>query len=94
MKKKKFGLLGKIVRDIDFPSDAYCGGGRIEIYSEYEAVVYGVKSVVDYTSDSIVLKRKNVLISFMGDSLTCDCFVEGAVCIRGRICSLHFERIC
>ena len=93
MKKKTGGIFSKIVRNVDFPSDAYCGEGRIEIYSGNEAVTYGVRGIVDYTSDCIVLLRKNDTLSFHGEYLSCDCFVEGAVCIRGYITSLHIDRI-
>ena len=66
-------------------------GLNIEIASNSEAVIYGVKNIVDYTPEMIRLGHKSGAVSFCGCGLSCQSFVEGAVCIRGYITSVQFE---
>ncbi len=89
-KKEKF--LTRFAIDTYLPSDAFSGGFRTEIISDHEAVVYGIKSICDYTPENIILRHKCGCVSFCGNNLSCQSFVEGAVCIRGYISSVHFER--
>ena len=69
---------------------AWTGGFRTEIASNREAVVYGIKCICDYTTESIVLRHRDGIISFSGSGLSCSSYVEGAVCIRGAISSVHY----
>ena len=68
-------------------------GLNTEIASNTEAVVYGVKNIVDYTPQSIKLGHKTGTVCFIGRGLSCQSFVEGAVCIRGFIESVQFDRV-
>ncbi len=71
---------------------SYCGGFCCEIASDNEARVYGVKCIVDYTPDIIVLGHKDGRVSFEGEQLCCGSYVEGAICIVGHIKSVRFDR--
>lgn len=68
-------------------------GLNTEIASNTEAVVYGIKNIVDYTPECVKLGHKTGLICFCGRGLSCQSFVEGAVCIRGNIDSVQFDKI-
>lgn len=94
MRRIKGKILSRFAHDLDFPSDIYSGGFRTELFSDSEAVVYGVKSICDYTADKIVLRHKSGYAVFCGIELSCDSYVEGVVCVRGSISSLHFEKQC
>ena len=91
MRRKKQNILSKIARDLDFPSDMYSGGFRCEVFSDNEAAVYGVRSICDYTPQTIVLAHKRGKLVFCGECLLCDSYVEGVVCIRGKILEMRFE---
>lgn len=91
MRRKKQSIFSKIARDLDFPSDMYSGGFRCEVFSDNEAAIYGVRGICDYTPQMIVLAHKRGKLVFVGDSLMCDSYVEGVVCIRGRIAEMRFE---
>ena len=84
-------MLTRIARDLDFPSDAYSGGFRCEIFSDNEAAVYGVCGICDYTPQLIALAHKRGKLVFEGDCLICDSYMEGVVCIRGKIRLMRFE---
>ncbi len=92
MKRTKKSFLRKIAYDLDFPSDIYFGGFRVEMYSDREAVIYGIKSIVDYTSEKIELLYKNGKIVFSGCCLSCNSYVEGVVCVYGNIESMCIDR--
>lgn len=92
---KRFKKAISLCRDNDTGyicrSDHY--GLNTEIASNTEAVVYGVKNIVDYTPLSIKLGHKTGIVCFVGRGLSCQSFVEGAVCIRGFIESVQFEKV-
>ena len=67
-------------------------GFRMEIKSDREAVVWGVKSICDYSLQKIALRHKGGIVIFEGCGLSCQSYMEGAVCIRGCILSVQFDR--
>ena len=75
----------------DIVSSVYLGSFFLEIASNSDAVVYGVKCIDDYTSELIRLRHRNGRVSFVGRSLSCQSYVEGAVCIKGIINSVHYD---
>lgn len=64
---------------------------RMEMSSFYDAVIYGVITISEYTESQISLKHKNGSCVFLGEGLSCESYVEGVVCIRGVIGSVRFE---
>ena len=91
-KKNKNGrFISKVMADTGFCASAYFGGFRAEIVSDYEAVVYGVKTISEYTTAKVSLKYNKGCLSFIGEELCCESYVEGVVCIRGKICSMQFD---
>ena len=91
--KKHTRRVPEFVRCFRSQSIAMAGGFRTEITSDNDAVVWGVKSICDYTSQRIALKHKGGIAVFEGCGLSCQSYMEGVVCIRGCIFSLHFERV-
>ncbi len=91
MKRKGHKLLSKVAHTLDFPSDVYSGGMRIEIYSDNEAVVYGVLAIEDYSPQKTELLYKGGKIVFSGEKLMCNSYVEGVVCIEGKIRDISLE---
>ena len=77
--------------EYDVPSVAYTGGFCTEIASNTEAIVYGVKCIIDYTPELIKLRHKCGAVSFVGRCLSCQSYVEGAICIKGLIDSVHYD---
>ena len=68
----------------------FCGGLYCEIASNNEAVFYGIKTILDYTSELVCLGHKHGSVSINGKDLSCQSYVEGAVCIRGYIDSVQY----
>ncbi len=92
MKKNKQKFLGKIKSILDFPTDAYMGGFRIEMYSENEAIVWGASGISDFTAEKIELFYKRGIIVFEGERLLCESYVDGVVIIQGYIVSVRLEK--
>ncbi len=90
MKKTKPKIIREIASKLDFPSDIYFGGFRIEMYSECEAVIWGVKGIADYTYEKVELSHRRGKIIFEGAGLSCSSYVEGVVCITGEILAIRF----
>lgn len=88
-KKDKRNILSRFI-EAEYPCAVWSGGFRIEIASNREAVVYGIKCICDYTPENIVLRHSTGTVSFCGSCLSCSSYVEGAVCIRGCISSVHY----
>ena len=91
MKKTKRKFFSRFDKKTTVLSDIYSSGFRIEYYSPYDAVVYGIKCINDYSDVCVVLSHKNGSITFRGQDLCCDYYVEGAVSIKGNIASMHLE---
>lgn len=68
----------------------FCGGLYCEIASNNDAVFYGIKSIIDYTSELVCLGHRHGSIIINGRDLSCRSYVEGAVSIRGLIDSVQY----
>ncbi len=85
MKKKSVKNL------TDFPVEYYTGKPRIEFYGNDECVVDGLKSIIKYSADEIILNVGKVAVKFLGDDLHINSFsTEGAV-VNGFIISMEFS---
>lgn len=89
-RKEKQKFLSRSLPMADYACAVWTGGFRTEIASNREAIVYGIKCICDYTPESIVLRYRGGTVSFCGRGLSCSSYVEGAVCIRGIISSVHY----
>lgn len=89
-RNEKNKLLTRSLPESDYACAVWTGGFRTEIASNREAIVYGIKCICDYTPESIVLRHRGGTVSFCGRGLSCSSYVEGAVCIRGCISSVHY----
>lgn len=74
----------------DFPFEYYTGQPRLEFYGTDECVVDGLKSIIKYSADEIVLNVGKIAVKFLGSELHINSFSpEGAV-INGFIMSMEF----
>lgn len=89
IKKEKKNIISRLV-EAEYPCAVWSGGFRTEIASNREAVVYGIRCICDYTSETVVLRHRSGTVSFCGTGLSCSSYVEGAVCIKGCISSVHY----
>ena len=69
----------------------FCGGLYCEIASNKEAVFYGIKAIIDYTSEFVCLCHRYGSVSIYGKDLSCRSYIEGAVCIGGDIDSVQYK---
>ncbi len=75
----------------DFPFEYYTGRPRIEFYGTDECVVDGLKSIIKYSGDEIILNVGRVAVKFLGSDLHINSFSpEGAV-VNGFIMSMEFS---
>lgn len=88
-KKERKNIISRLI-EAEYPCAVWNGGFRIEIASNREAVAYGIKCICDYNPENVVLRHSGGTVSFCGNGLSCSSYVEGAVCIRGCICSVHY----
>lgn len=85
MKKKRIKNLS------DFPMEYYTGKPRIEFYGTDECVVDGLKSIIKYSADEIILNVGKTAVKFLGSDLHINSFSpEGAV-VNGFIMSMEFS---
>ena len=66
------------------------GEGCNGVASNNDAVFYGIKSIIDYTSELVCLGHRHGSIIINGRDLSCRSYVEGAVSIRGLIDSVQY----
>lgn len=75
----------------DFPVEYYTGKPRIEFYGNDECVVDGLKSIIKYSADEIILNVGKIAVKFLGSDLHINSFSpEGAV-VNGFIMSMEFS---
>lgn len=78
-------------KSTDFPFEYYTGEPRIEFYGTDECVVDGLKSIIKYSADEIILNVGRVAVKFLGSDLHINSFSpEGAV-VNGLIMSMEFS---
>lgn len=84
MKKKSAKKLS------DFPFEYYTGQPRLEFYGTDECVVDGLKSIIKYSADEIILNVGKIAVKFSGSDLHINSFSpEGAV-VNGFIMTMEF----
>lgn len=84
---KKFSL-----RELtDFPLEYYTGEPHLEIIGNFECVVDGLKSIVEYTSDKIKLNIGKRAVTFFGEDLHINSFTPQGAVVQGFIMSMEFS---
>lgn len=84
---KKFSL-----RELtDFPLEYYTGEPHLEIIGNFECVVDGLKSIVEYSSDKIKLNIGKRAVTFFGEDLHINSFTPQGAVVQGFIMSMEFS---
>ncbi len=68
----------------------YFGKPRLEMNGN-ECLVDGLKSVVEYSGDKIVISLGKKTITFFGDDLHINSFTREGAVIQGNIISMEFS---
>lgn len=68
----------------------YFGKPRLEMNGN-ECLVDGLKSVVEYSGDKIVISLGKKTIAFFGDDLHINSFTREGAIIQGNIISMEFS---
>lgn len=64
---------------------------RIELFSNSECCVEGIRSIIVYNSDCIKLDIGKICVNFSGDDLYITSFTSEGANISGTIISVEFE---
>lgn len=70
--------------------DYYFGKPRLEMTGS-ECLVDGLKSVIEYSNDKIVVSLGKQMITFVGDDLHINSFTREGAIIEGNIISMEFS---
>lgn len=82
----------KLVRSgVDIPRECFTGEPHIELYGCSQCLVDGLKSVLEYSSDTIKLSAGKKKITFHGDNLHIDSFTPQGAVVEGMIVSVDFS---
>lgn len=82
--------MKKITTEQNAVSSFY-GKPRIEMNGN-ECLVDGLKSVVEYSDDKIIISLGNKSITFFGDDLQINSFTREGAIIQGNIISMEFSQ--
>ena len=75
----------------DFPIEYYTGEPHLEMIGNFECIVDGLKSILEYSSDRIKLNIGKRAVTFLGYDLHINSLTtEGAV-VQGTILSVEFS---
>lgn len=85
MKKKAYEKYG------DFPVEYFSGVPHLELCGNFRCMVDGLKSVLEYSPDKIVLQIGKKSVTFYGDDLHIEYFTPQGAVVAGTIISLDFS---
>lgn len=84
---KKFSL-----RELtDFPIEYYTGEPHLEMIGNFECVVDGLKSIIEYSSEKIKLNIGKRAVTFNGEDLHINSFTPQGAVVQGVILSVDFS---
>lgn len=70
--------------------DYYFGKPRLEMTGS-ECLVDGLQSIVEYSSDKIIVNLGSQTITFLGDDLRINSFTREGAVVEGNIISMEFS---
>ena len=74
----------------DFPIEYYTGEPHLEIIGNFECVVDGLKSIIEYSSDRIKLNIGKRAVTFLGYDLHITSLTTEGDVVQGTILSVEF----
>ena len=75
----------------DFPIEYYTGEPHLEMIGNFECVVDGLKSIIEYSSDKIKLNIGKRAVTFNGEDLHINSFTPQGAVVQGVILSVDFS---
>lgn len=75
----------------DFPLEYYTGEPHLEIIGNFECVVDGLKSIVEYSSGRIKLNIGKRAVTFLGTDLHINSLTTQGAVVQGTIMSVEFS---
>jgi sporulation protein YqfC len=63
---------------------------HIELCSQSRAIVEGCKGILQYTSDTVRLNCKNVIVSFFGENLSLCNLNDETITVTGKISCINY----
>lgn len=76
---------------LDVPADLLSGGFRADLRGRNSLTVHGVRRILAYSPERIVLALREGSLSVCGERLTCASYLAGAVGIDGHIRVISLE---
>lgn len=77
----------------DFPIEYYTGEPHLEMIGNFECVVDGLKSIIEYSSDKIKLNIGKRAVTFNGEDLHINSFTPQGAVVQGVILSVDFSDV-
>lgn len=87
---KKESTVAKIGKTLDMPSGGLSGGAHIELFSNREAVIDGIKGVIEYNDCYIKLNIGKGAVEFWGTGLEISSLDINGLVISGNISKIEF----
>ena len=75
----------------DFPIEYYTGEPHLEMIGNFECVVDGLKSIIEYSSEKIKLNIGKRTVTFNGEDLHINSFTPQGAVVQGIILSVDFS---
>lgn len=82
----------RIGKELDLPPEILPGFSSLEMLGNREAVVAGVKGVLDYSDCKIVLNMGSLIESFAGVDLRIRSYAGEQVILSGHIMTVEFSQ--
>jgi len=93
MRKQKLSLSEKLRQAgeaLDVPARALPGFSHIELMQNRQAVIEGVKGVLDYSEHEIKVNMNDLIVTFRGQGLTIAGYQAEALTMYGTIAQVDF----
>ncbi len=87
----KENIKEKLINRSGLPKPAFDGYAQIDLIGNEEAVIDGCKSIIEYSSDRIVLNLGKICIAFCGDELEMNAFDGEQTVIKGKFLTIEFS---
>ena len=91
-KKKSICLSERLMKLVDFPTEAAGDVSKVEIKGDYEVYVTGCESIVELERDRIVIKTKRQTVDIIGEELEISEFLASGICAAGIVTEVRFTR--
>lgn len=75
----------------DFPIEYYTGEPHLEMIGNFECVVDGLKSIIEYSAEKIKLNIGKRTVTFNGEDLHINSFTPQGAVVQGIILSVDFS---